>query len=1286
MKAIRTAVTVVGIGAAILSGVGALGVGIGIAAGTLTAVSTIAGVASTLLTMTAKKPTAGASGSVTEYKLDPNGGIPYVMGRTFYAGTGVKRETWGKDNQYQGFTTVYSYGPVRSFQAFLIDRTTPISFAGDAAVGDLNGFMWLKAQLGAQPSAYLPSPVSGYPGWDGSDRLSGLAASHWVLKFDTKGKKFTGGVPSPGMIVEGVFVYDPRLDSTFPGGNGPCRAHDESTYVYSERPALHGLTYALGRYQNGKRRMGMGFKPQQIDVAAFAQAANVEDANDWRIGGLIYSTDPKWNRLKQIGQAGGWEPVQTGGKLTLIQSAPRVSIATIDQTQMVGTGTVVGTQTRRTRINGMVPRFPSEAHGWQIVPAKVVRVAEYSALDGGDRTEEHDLEFVPYLKQATELTAYEIVNRREIGPIELNLRIRWVGLEPGDCVTLNIPELNLNGQKAIVLTRTLNADGKSVQLSFRSETDAKHPYALGVPGAVPPVPSLTAPDSSLVPAPISGAWTLEAVQLEQGVSGGFPVLRFRGVTDNPNAEAVIFDYRESGSVEWLGASIHSPFATTVDIATLKPGGIYEGGVRYVVRGVAGERRILGPVSVGPLNTAPVNWDNVLDPNGTKPDDNATVGAPPGTPVGDRTVDTLLAEVDRTLADIDALNKRLENGGDLKQYSDAAVAAAELSKAARDAAQTAQALAEAKALESANSATSASGFATTASGSAETASQKATEAGSSASTAAAQARIAETEAGKASVSRSEAATSESNAKGSATAAAASQEVAAAVGGAVGMTPNGRMDKGAALWTTTALTYGNWYRGPGFRAPGVAGTIASEVFHRVDTNRNYRLTIGLTIHGDAQQVYAGLHCFDINKNHLGNVYIEPSFLPFPRVPGGTVNDFSGEYTGVIDGTYFHGHNFIRGTVFVRPMALLNYADPAPVPSSTADISALYLEDITEEVASRGYASASSSSASTAGAKATEAGNSAAAALVSKQQAEAANGTAQTAATNAQSYAAAADGSRATAESASSLSASYRDQAAGSAGAAAGSAGQAASSASAASGSSVVASDNAAAAKRYADTAASVSLDITNLEAKVSTSETAIATLEGYAAARFKVEASAGNGRAQLSVYADSNGGGGVDIVGDLSVRGDVIVDGTVYTRKIQAGSIVDTSSFSAGDRIVYANTALIETPWVFLGAEGYSRAIALLSMIQEPQSSDAGATVRVYIDYGQGYVLQRTYNQGVRASGGGSNAYYRMPVTIPLPIIATGQVRIYVEAESFNLGGGFATSIIRNIQIDILRGAR
>ncbi len=63
--------------------------------------------------------------------------------------------------------------------------------------------------------------------------------------------------------------------------------------------------------------------------------------------------------------------------------------------------------------------------------------------------------------------------------------------------------------------------------------------------------------------------------------------------------------------------------------------------------------------------------------------------------------------------------------------------------------------------------------------------------------------------------------------------------------------------------------------------------------------------------------------------------------------------------------------------------------------------------------------------------------------------------------------------------------------------------------------------------------------NLVARVSTTESAVSSLNGRTAAYWQVQAVAGNNRAQMTVRADANGGAGVDIVGDVNFSGNLNV---------------------------------------------------------------------------------------------------------------------------------------------------
>jgi hypothetical protein len=476
----------------------------GLSVGTLAAIAGGLSIASSLL---APKPQAGTTGgSATDWKADPGAGVPYAMGRTLSSGNIVHDAAYGgTDNPYQSFVTCYSgAGPAQSIDTILLNQGATTFNTDGSAVGGYNSWMWLKTQLGAQPeSAALAGPFGDFTGWNAVSKLSGLPASILTLKYDKDGKAYPAGIPKLQLIGHWVRVYDPRLDSTYPGGSGSQRSNDETTWTWSANPWLHALTWALGRHSQGIRTLGVGMPISGINVASYVDAANVADANAWTLGGVIYSTDDKWNALKQMAQAGGGFPIRQGALLSAFVSKPRVSLFTINENDLAGPIKMTAMQTRRARINGIVPKYRSEDHDWEIVPGDAVRSTTYATEDGEPRTREVEYSLVQCFSghtpdQAAQLAAYEVADGREITPITVPVKAWGLAVRSGDAVTLNLPTIALNNQLCVVLKREVNLATGSVTLVCRSETTAKHAFALARTGNGPPSAALSAGDPTVL--------------------------------------------------------------------------------------------------------------------------------------------------------------------------------------------------------------------------------------------------------------------------------------------------------------------------------------------------------------------------------------------------------------------------------------------------------------------------------------------------------------------------------------------------------------------------------------------------------------------------------------------------------------------------------------------------------------------------------------------------------------------------------------------------------------------
>lgn len=491
-----------GIGSALGGTMMFTALGSSIAASTIASVAgAISAVAMTAAAMTAPKPRA--TGAINNRMLGASNLMPYLMGLAFSAGVQVVDEGYGGridkvDNPYSFTGVVHSCcGPCDGIDSYLVDWNT-VSISGGAASGYYAGFLFVDSQLGQRPEPGILTPQwSGCPNWGSAYKLSSMFATGWSMKFDKKGKVYAGGQPPFGIVGRGVRVYDPRLDSTFPGGSGPQRVTDESTWAYSRNPALHAGTYAYGRWVNGKLVFGID-QGDAVDFGAVAAWANVCDANGWTVNGTIYEpVESRWNNLKKICQAGGGEPIP-GPVIGFSWRAPRVALDTIRAADLApGPLGTTAMQGWATRINTMRPKFRSPAHQWSDTPADAVKVAAFVTADGEEKSEENVLELVTDKDQAAELTLYEIYERREAGPFTVTVGPRLQAYGVGDSLTIaedcELWPVEIVGT---IKSRSIDPATGYSTLELIGETPSKHAAVLGAMGGVSDAPTPPAPGTS----------------------------------------------------------------------------------------------------------------------------------------------------------------------------------------------------------------------------------------------------------------------------------------------------------------------------------------------------------------------------------------------------------------------------------------------------------------------------------------------------------------------------------------------------------------------------------------------------------------------------------------------------------------------------------------------------------------------------------------------------------------------------------------------------------------------
>jgi hypothetical protein len=595
----------------------------------------------------------------------------------------------------------------------------------------------------------------------------------------------------------------------------------------------------------------------------------------------------------------------------------------------------------------------------------------------------------------------------------------------------------------------------------------------------------------------------------------------------------------------------------------------------------------------------ITWPDVLDPDGTKPADNATNSADPDSPFGpDITVGETLEQfgtLEQLVADVQDALADTENGAlGAKTAAEAAAAIAatarDQSQAARDAANLAKQAALENAQASAQSATSASGFATTAEGHATIASQKADEAGQEATIAKAQVIIATTKASEASVSAQSAATASNSASGSAASAAQSAQVAANAAGSVGdasgfaaaasqsaqsaaasSTLAGQRASAASTSADSAATRAGEATASASRA-AVSETNASGSAQAAASSA----TLAATARGQAETAATASQSAVAAANSRAAEAATSASLAAAysgtssNLVQNTQFETTANWTFVAGGGNMAGGIDVAGTFWAPPgekalsiiqtdagSAGANYVQDAVsiVPGQTYEASA-WLGELRCDVSlfldfldSGGGLAGRHNAGGPAGQLVD--GNLSSYTRVHVRQTAPSNATKARIVlvksgtlSGPDSYAWMVRPQIRQVQPLVPAPAAYIPNIGGF------------------DATSINASITAEATARASGDAALASdlqttkSTVNGLSATVTTQTATLATLGGKLGAYWKTMAVAGNNRAQLAVFADANGGAGVDIIGDVSIAGSLVVDGTITSGKHAPSSVQQT----------------------------------------------------------------------------------------------------------------------------------
>lgn len=628
LKAVGTAIVIVGAIAATGGAALAFGAGAGLLGSASLATSAVLSVGSfsvsagALLTVGSlvssvggalSQPKVSTAGSALGWVGDPNGPMHFAVGRIAVAGDLRHKKAYGPNDRmyFSAVTVVSDAGPITEFESFTANDI-PVTFDvnGKANTSYFANVMWMRRQLGNQPEAsYLASPSglergATLPDWGPSHKLSGKAGFIVTLSENSKGSAYKGQQPKPRHIIKGLRVYDWRQDSTFPGGAGSHRLNDPATWTFSENPALWAAKWKYGLWEGPSGRGapqidyqvgGIGVTPGVIDFASLTELANIADTHGWKVAAWPSTDDDKAQVLNAFLQAAGAYYIEKSGKMSCLhRAAPRVSVATVTAADTAGPIELDTSSSYVDRKNTGVPTYLSEADGWKMTALGEVSAPEWVTQDGGrQRSMPMTYSFVPVAKQAAELMCLGIANTREGISGRIPLKPYMQGIEAGSAFTITEPEFVLNGLKCLALETSYDATTGVHTVTFVSETDGKYAYAYGQSPTPPAPPALEAVDPTFVTPPLPGDWVITP-RPPSGDGTQQPGFDLTGLVSNATATAVIVEWGPTADGPWTQAYAGPPDVTSIPIVGLQSGATYYIAVRYQRNSNFSDRYVYGP--------------------------------------------------------------------------------------------------------------------------------------------------------------------------------------------------------------------------------------------------------------------------------------------------------------------------------------------------------------------------------------------------------------------------------------------------------------------------------------------------------------------------------------------------------------------------------------------------------------------------------------------------------------------------------------------------------------------
>lgn len=513
-----------------------------------------------------------------------------------------------------------------------------VAFTGDGMVAGYNNQLEVHWRPGTENQT-VPAILTTYgPGWTANDNGAGVCHVTVAYKADASDAKnpvWPGGRPRFQWVLRGARCYQARKDSSV-GGTGAHRRDNPATWEWTDNPIDTRYNWARGFYacdrvnDQSQLLVGRGLSateapPQNVFARANLCDEIVGGEKRYTVGGVIASTEAYIEVEEDFAAACAGTIVQPEGCVEIDPGEARAVVATFTDDDIISGSRVkwnhgLLSTSNGEWVNSVVATYIEPAQKWAEHAAPVRRDPADIVADRQPREERIMLGFVTRGSQAGRIAEVRRRLGRLLGRAEVTLPPRFAFIEEGDWVAWQSMRRFGGATRTFRVEAWGSGENWHHQLTLRQISASVYsdtaPLDDGSVAYQPPAPPA-------IGAPAAAAWALAAGYQD---AGGLrvPTLILTGASDDQSARFVRVDYVRGPAIPdaetvWTDAGVTGPDVRRREIP-VAAGGVYYAAVSYVVDGVTGTRRLLGPVTAGPItypDGTPVEGLQPAEPDATE---------------------------------------------------------------------------------------------------------------------------------------------------------------------------------------------------------------------------------------------------------------------------------------------------------------------------------------------------------------------------------------------------------------------------------------------------------------------------------------------------------------------------------------------------------------------------------------------------------------------------------------------------------------------------------------------